>query len=97
MEKELKSAREELSETKDGAMWVAMFDVNVLLNRSEIARTYFQKDVNWFNQRLHGYRVNGKPAKFKKEELRVLSGALKDIARKVLVASEKVDAMIEKD
>lgn len=95
MGKELISAREELSKTKEGAMWVAMFDVCMLLNFSEIARSYFKKSGDWFNQRLHGYRVNGKPAKFKKKELQVLSAALRDIASKVLVAAEKVDAMIE--
>lgn len=95
MGNEQKSAREELCKTKDGAMWVAIIDVCLLLNFSEIARSYFNKSGDWLSQRLHGHRVNGKPAKFKNEELQLLSDALKDIANKVNVAAEKVQAMIE--
>ena len=82
-----------LSKTPEGEMWLAMFDICLVLNFSELARTYFNKKVSWFNQRLHGYTVNGKPAKFKPEELSVLSSALREIASKILVAADKIDEM----
>lgn len=93
MEKKEKTSRELLAEMEGGKMWLAMFDVCLLVNFSEIARTYFGKSVNWFNQRLHGHTVNGKPAEFKKEELQTLSDALRDIARKLLVAADEVDKL----
>ena len=74
-------------------MWLAMFDVCMLVNYSEIARAYFGKSVNWFNQRLHGYKVNGKPAEFKPDELDILSNALRDISKKLLLAADEVDKL----
>ena len=95
MEDKKLTSRELLIKTsKKGAMWVAMFDICLLVNFSEIASSYFGKSASWFNQRLHGYRVNGKYAKFKKEELQTLSAALRDIAKKILIAADRVDEMI---
>lgn len=91
MEKKEKTTREMLSELEGGKMWIAMFDVCLLVNFSEIARTYFKKSVNWFNQRLHGHTVNGKPAEFKPDELKTLSDALRDIANKLVLAADEVD------
>lgn len=93
MEKKEKTAREELAEMEGGKMWLAMFDVCLLVNFSEIARSYFGKSVNWFNQRLHGHQVNGKPACFKPDELQILSDALRDISRKLLIAADEVDKL----
>lgn len=94
MEKKEETTREILAKTPKGAMWIAMFDICLLLNFSELARLYFGKSANWFNQRLHGYKVNGKPAEFKPEELRTLSDALRDIARKLTEAADRVDDMV---
>lgn len=91
MEKKEKTSRELLAEYEGGKMWIAMLDVCLLVNFSEIARTYFKKSVNWFNQRLHGYKVNGKPAEFKPDELKTLSDALRDIANKLVQAAVEVD------
>lgn len=96
MEKKEKTAREMLSEMEGGKMWIAMMDICLLVNFSEIARRYFNKNVNWFNQRLHGYKVNGKPAAFKSEELKTLSDALRDISAKLIETADRVDEMITK-
>lgn len=95
MKKKEETSRELLAKTPRGAMWVAMFDICLLVNFSEIARSYFNKNVNWFNQRLHGYNVNGKPAEFKPDELKILSASLRDISRKILEAADKIDAIIK--
>lgn len=94
MEKKQETTREILAKTPEGAMWVAMFDICLLINFSELARLYFCKSANWFNQRLHGYKVNGKPAEFKTCELQTLSEALRDIAKKLVDAADRVDDMI---
>lgn len=97
MKKKEETAREILAKTPDGAMWVAMFDICMIINFSELSRAYFKKSVNWFNQRLHGYTVNGKPAAFKPNELRTLSSALRDISRKIAEAADRVDDMLKED
>ena len=42
-------------------------------------------------QRLHGYEVNNKPARFKPEEFKILSDALRDIAAKALRIADAID------
>lgn len=84
-------ARKELEKEKSGAAWMAMLSLNDALNYSDMARTYFGKSANWLLQRLHGYVVNGKPARFKPEEYKILSDALRDIAAKALRAADAID------
>lgn len=87
----LDKARAYLSETKDGAIWLAMVDINDLVNYSAIARQYFNKSSNWLLQRLHGNVVNGKPATFKPHEARLLSDALRDMATRLTAAADRID------
>lgn len=49
------------------------------INLSYIAKRYFNKDRSWLSQRLNGSIVNGKPATFTEDELRILSESLSDI------------------
>lgn len=87
----LDKARAFLSETKDGAIWLAMVDINDLVNYSAIARQYFNKSSNWLLQRLHGNVVNGKPATFKPHEARLLSEALRDVSARLAAAAGRID------
>ena len=87
----LDKARAFLSETKDGAVWLAMVDINDLVNYSAIARQYFNKSGNWLLQRLHGNVVNGKPATFKPHEARLLSDALRDMSARLAAAADRID------
>lgn len=50
---------------------------------SYIAKKYFGKSRNWLYQRINGYNVNGKPARFTKEEYDTFIKALKDISRMI--------------
>ncbi|WP_106831153.1 DUF5053 domain-containing protein [Parabacteroides pacaensis] len=50
---------------------------------SALSRTYFKKSPQWFYQRLNGGIVNGKPARFNHNELKMLSDALADIGKKI--------------
>lgn len=50
-----------------------------MLNLAYIAKRYFGKDRTWLYQRLNGSLVNGKPASFTENELRILSDSLADI------------------
>lgn len=57
---------------------------------SYIARKYFGKSRNWLYQRLNGYTVNGKKARFTEGELRTFRHALDDIRAMLAQASLKL-------
>lgn len=62
-----------------------MSELNIrnLISLSYIAEHYFNKDRTWLYQRINSSLVNGKPAAFTKEELRIFSDALKDIGSRI--------------
>ena len=58
-------------------------EVSEMLSLSYIARNYFSKSRQWLNHRLNANIINGKPAKFTKEQLTTLHNALQDISKKI--------------
>ena len=50
---------------------------------SYIARVYFGKSKQWLYQRVNGYTINGKQAKFSDDQLHTFNNALKDIGQKL--------------
>lgn len=60
-----------------------MGDILDIVSMSYIAQHYFHKTKSWFSQRLNGHMVNGAPATFTPEELKILSAALDDISRRI--------------
>ena len=58
-------------------------DILGIISASYIAKNYFNKTTAWFYQRLNNNIVNGKQARFSKEEIEVLRHALKDISCKI--------------
>lgn len=54
---------------------------------SALVKTYFKHSPQWFYQRLNGSTVNGKPARFNEDELKILSHALVDIGKKISQAA----------
>ena len=84
-------AKKELSEEKDGAVWLTMMELSDYIKFSAIAKNYFKKSSNWILQRLHGYEVNGKPAQFKPEELTVFVSALREISAKLNECADRLE------
>jgi len=60
-----------------------LLEIENVISYSYIAKQYFNKSNEWLYQRIRGYNVNGKPAKFSKEELNILNFAMQDISRKI--------------
>ena len=58
-------------------------DILCIISASYIAKNYFNKTTAWFYQRLNNNIVNGKQARFSKEEIEVLRRALKDFSCKI--------------
>ena len=84
-------AKKELSEEKDGAVWLTMMELSDYIKFSAIAKNYFKKSSNWILQRLHGYEVNGKPAQFKPEELTVFVRSLREISAKLNECADRLE------
>lgn len=74
------SSKKELRKEKSGAALVAMLELSDFINWSGIASEVFKKKPAWILQRLHGYEVNGKPARFKPEEYDRLAEAMVHVA-----------------
>lgn len=82
----------ELMQEKRAAIRKKRTDINVkeklkgiegMISLSYIAEHYFGKDRTWLYQRINSSLVNGKPAAFTEEELRIFSDALKDISSRI--------------
>ena len=77
------TAKETLIEIDELLLKEKLKDVLPALSVSYFAKTYFKKTPQWFYQRLNGNAVNGKSAKFTKEELKTLSFALTDVSKRI--------------
>ncbi|NDW10060.1 DUF5053 domain-containing protein [Dysgonomonas sp. 520] len=60
-----------------------LYEVEKIVSLSYIAKQYFNKSKEWLYQRINGYKVNGKKAKFTDDELKTLELALHDISKKL--------------
>ena len=60
------------------------------INLSKISKTYFGKTKSWLFQRLHGYTVHNKPAKFTDEEKKELSKALLHLSEDIKAVAIKI-------
>ena len=58
-------------------------EISDIISLSYISKKYFNKSRQWIYQRVNGYNVNGRPAKFTEKEIETLNFALKDIAKKI--------------
>jgi len=60
---------------------VQLGEVADIISLSYIAKKYFGKSKYWLYQRINGYSVNGKTARFKQEEMDTFRFALQDVSR----------------
>ncbi len=72
-----------IEEAKELAVRRQMEEILPMTSLAYIAKTYFKKSRQWLYQRVNGLSVNGKPAKFTKEELATLNFALQDMGKKL--------------
>jgi hypothetical protein len=80
----LKSVKETAKHVEDLVLAEKLKEVLPAISVSYIANHYFRKTPQWFYQRLNGNTINGKPARFTDNELKTLSGALKDVGNKIV-------------
>ena len=79
----LKAAQDTAARAEALALRQKMSEIIPAISLSYIAKTYFKKSRQWVYQRLNGIDVNGKPAKFSKDEIQILKYAMEDLSKKM--------------
>lgn len=69
-----------------------MRDIYLAVSWRELSRTYFDKSVSWFQQKMYGIDGNGGVGGFTPEEADKLYGALNDLADRIRRAAENIKA-----
>lgn len=80
LDRKLEEAKEVLNKVD---IAIEMAEISKYISLSSISKDYFGKSKAWLYQRINGYTVNGKPARFTEEERKRFSEALRDISRKL--------------
>lgn len=95
-----KAALAQIKETNEHARDIIVRnkirDILPIISLSFIAREYFGKTKEWLYQRINGNIVNGKPARFTEEELKILDKALKDIGHRLSSINVPYSALIDR-
>lgn len=84
--------RQEVIKEKSGATWIAFEELEGLLNKSQLAKQYFQRTQGWLSQKINGCTVCNKKAAFTDAEYHQLAEALRDIARRLNAHADEIDA-----
>lgn len=69
-----------------------MSDIYLAVSWREIARTYFDKSVPWFQHKMYGIDGNGGKGGFTEDEAGQLKGALLDLSDRIRRAAESIPA-----
>lgn len=65
-------------------------DIILYIKWGNISKDYFGFSRSWIYQRLNGYDGNGNPSEFTEKQKVILREALRDIARKLNDAADKL-------
>lgn len=71
-----------------------MRDIYLAVSWREVSRTYFDKSVSWFQQKMHGIDGNGGVGGFTPEEADKLYNALNDLADRIRRAADGIKAPV---
>jgi len=69
-----------------------MADIYLAVSWRELSRTYFDKSVSWFQQKMYGIDGNGGVGGFSQEEAEQLYGALNDLSNRIRRAANNIKA-----
>ena len=69
-----------------------MSDIYLSISWREVARTYFDKSVPWFQHKMYGIDGNGGEGGFTPEEANQLKTALIDLSNRILRAADNIPA-----
>lgn len=67
-----------------------MADIYLSISWRELSRTYFDKSVSWFQQKMYGIDGNGGTGGFTPEEADQLYNALNDLSSRIRRAADRI-------
>lgn len=77
---------------KIGAVDVAFTELEGLINRTQLASQYFNRTHAWLSQKLNGCTVLNRKKAFTEAEYHQLAEAFRDIARRLNIHADEIDA-----
>ena len=80
LQETVKEARRFVERAEDALLRDKLGEIPEVISLSYIAKKYFGKSRNWLYQRINGYLVNGKPARFTDEARKKFVAAINDIS-----------------
>ncbi len=80
LQETVKEARQFIERAEDALLRDKLGEIPEVISLSYIAKKYFGRSRNWLYQRINGYLVNGKPARFTDEERKKFVAAINDIS-----------------
>lgn len=83
LETTLSSCRDAISRADEMILKEKLGELPEIISFSYIAKKYFGKSRNWLYQRINGYNVNGKQAKFSPKEYEIFLNALEEISQNI--------------
>jgi hypothetical protein len=89
---EYEERRKKCIEYKADATFTAFSELEDIINKTQLAKQYFNKSQSWFSQRIHGCTVLKKSMVFKQEEYHQLAEAFRDIAIRLQAHADEIDA-----
>ena len=89
---EYEERRKKCIEYKPDTTVTAFSELEDIINKSQLAKQYFGKSQSWFSQRVNGCTVLKKSMAFKEEEYHKLTEAFRDIAKRLIVHADEIDA-----
>lgn len=82
---------------RSGAIFNAFVELDGIINKSALARQYFDRSQSWLSQRLNGSTVNNTATEFTATEARQLADALRDIARRLGALADEIADVADVD
>lgn len=76
---------------KSEAVWKTFLELDGLINVSKFSKEYFGKSQSWFAQRINGYDVNHKKAKFTDEEYLRISQSFRHLASRLIEYADHIE------
>lgn len=84
--------RAQLITEKSGAVFVIFTELKGLINKTQLARQYFNRTQSWLSQKLNGCTLHKVQYSFTEKEYHRLAEAFRDIARRLNAYADEIDA-----
>lgn len=82
---------------RGGAIFNAFIELDGIICKTEFAKQYMDKTQSWFSQKLNGCPVGGAKKEFTSDEAVKIAESFRDIAKRLCVLADEIDAVANVD